>query len=154
MGAFAVYILKSSLLLALLVSLFMIFMSRETFHKLNRYVMLSLIFLSLSLPLVDAGIENPLAGAFAAVEDSFTDKRVVVQHAVGSTETKKETVEVEAGQYPDFSEQVPLISFDDMAADAASAQMVFLPETSNSKPQVKETVVVEEAALWIPRKSA
>ncbi len=149
MGAFAVYILKSSLLLALLVSLFMIFMSRETFHKLNRYVMLSLIFLSLSLPLVDAGIENPLAGAFAAVEDSFTDKRVVVQHAAGSTETKKETVELEAGQYPDFSEQVPLISFDDMAADAASAQMVFLPETSNPKPQVKETVVVEEAALWI-----
>ena len=55
MGAFAVYILKSALLLALLVSLFMLFMSKETFHRLNRYVMLSLILLSLAIPFVNVG---------------------------------------------------------------------------------------------------
>ena len=51
MGAFIVYIIKSSLLLAMLVSLFMLFMSRETFHKLNRYLLLCIVVVSLVLPL-------------------------------------------------------------------------------------------------------
>ena len=37
MNVFLIYILKSSLLLAVFVSLFMAFMSRETFHKINRF---------------------------------------------------------------------------------------------------------------------
>jgi hypothetical protein len=43
MGAFIVYIIKSSLLLAMFVSLFMLFMSRDTFHKLNLLQLLNII---------------------------------------------------------------------------------------------------------------
>ena len=57
MGYLAVYILKSTLLLALMVSLFMLFMSKETFHRINRYTMLLLILLSLTIPFVMSIIE-------------------------------------------------------------------------------------------------
>ena len=71
MGAFIVYIIKSSLLLAMLVSLFMLFMSRETFHRLNRWLLLFVVMLSLVLPLVNVGVSTPLQGLFTAIENSF-----------------------------------------------------------------------------------
>ena len=71
MAAFVVYLLKSALILALLVSLFMLFMSKETFHRFNRYMMLSVVVLSLFLPLVDVGLNTPLQGMFAALEESI-----------------------------------------------------------------------------------
>ena len=72
MGAFIVYIIKSSLLLAMLVSLFMLFMSRETFHKLNRYLLLLIIAASLALPFVNVGVSTPLQGLFDSIENGFT----------------------------------------------------------------------------------
>ncbi len=66
-----IYILKSAFVLALLVSLFMIFMSRETFHRVNRYIMLSIVFIALLLPAVNLGIESPFKGLAAAIENSF-----------------------------------------------------------------------------------
>ena len=71
MLAFLIYILKSAFVLALLVSLFMLFMSRETFHKVNRYIMLSIVFIALLLPAVNLGIESPFKGLAAAIENSF-----------------------------------------------------------------------------------
>ena len=71
MATFFIFILKSAFVLALLVSLFMIFMSRETFHKLNRYIMLSIVFIALLLPAVNLGIESPFKGLAAAIENSF-----------------------------------------------------------------------------------
>ncbi len=62
MTAFLIYILKSALILAVLVSLFMLFMSRETFHRINRYLMLSIISLAFLLPAVNIGIESPFCG--------------------------------------------------------------------------------------------
>ena len=69
MTAFLIYVLKSALVLALLVSLFIIFMSRETFHRVNRYIMLSIVFLALLLPAVNLGIESPFNGLGDAIED-------------------------------------------------------------------------------------
>ena len=69
MGAFIVYIIKSSLLLAMLVSLFMLFMSRETFHKLNRYLLLCIVVVSLVLPFVNVGMSTPLQGVFDFIEN-------------------------------------------------------------------------------------
>ena len=69
MTAFLIYVLKSALVLALLVSLFMIFMSRETFHRVNRYIMLSIVFLALLLPAVNLGIESPFNGLGDAIEE-------------------------------------------------------------------------------------
>ena len=74
MGAFVVYLLKSSLLLALLVSLFLLFMSRETFHKVNRYVMLFIVVLSLALPFVNIGIGTPLGNLLTDLENAYTEK--------------------------------------------------------------------------------
>ncbi|MBP3408503.1 MAG: TonB family protein [Bacteroidaceae bacterium] len=71
MAAFLIYILKSAFVLALLVSLFMLFMSRETFHRVNRYIMLSIVFIALLLPAVNLGIESPFKGLAAAIENSF-----------------------------------------------------------------------------------
>ena len=72
MGAFIVYLIKSSLLLAMLVSLFMLFMSRETFHKLNRCLLLLIIAASLALPFVNVGVSTPLQGVFDSIENGFT----------------------------------------------------------------------------------
>ena len=71
MGAFIVYIIKSSLLLAMLVSLFMLFMSRETFHKLNRYLLLFIVVVSLTLPFANVGVSTPLQGVFDSIENGF-----------------------------------------------------------------------------------
>ena len=71
MGAFIVYIIKSSLLIAMLVSLFMLFMSRETFHKLNRHLLLFIIVVSLALPFANLGVSTPLQGVFDAIENGF-----------------------------------------------------------------------------------
>ena len=71
MATFLIYILKSAFVLALLVSLFMLFMSRETFHKVNRYIMLSIVFIALLLPAVNLGIESPFKGLVAAIENSL-----------------------------------------------------------------------------------
>ena len=71
MGTFIVYIIKSSLLLAMFVSLFMLFMSRETFHKLNRHLLLFIIVVSLALPFANLGVSTPLQGVFDAIENGF-----------------------------------------------------------------------------------
>ena len=78
MGAFVVYLLKSSLLLALFVSLFMMLMSKETFHRLNRCALLFVVLLSLSLPLVNIGVETPFSSLFAKVGDTFTEKEYIM----------------------------------------------------------------------------
>ena len=72
MGAFIVYLIKSSLLLAMLVSLFMLFMSRETFHKLNRFLLLLIVVVSLALPFANVGVSTPLQGVFDSIENGFT----------------------------------------------------------------------------------
>ena len=61
MDTFLLYIFKSSLLLAVSVSLFMAFMSRETYHRLNRYMLLGVVVSALFLPLVNVGIESPFS---------------------------------------------------------------------------------------------
>ena len=62
MTALLVFALKSSLLLAIFVSLFMLFMSRETFHRVNRFVLLLVVAMSLSLPFVNLGVKSPFDG--------------------------------------------------------------------------------------------
>ena len=68
MTAFLIYVLKSALVLALLVSLFIIFMSRETFHRVNRCLMLSILFISFLLPAVNLGFESPFKGVIDAIK--------------------------------------------------------------------------------------
>jgi TonB-dependent SusC/RagA subfamily outer membrane receptor len=53
MGDIFVYILKSSLCLALFYLFFKLLLCGETFHRFNRVVLLSLFVISLSLPLIE-----------------------------------------------------------------------------------------------------
>ncbi|MBR5593858.1 MAG: TonB family protein [Bacteroidaceae bacterium] len=94
MGAFIVYLIKSSLLLAMLVSLFMLFMSRETFHKLNRYLLLCIVVVSLVLPFVNVGMSTPLQGVFDFIEngDRVAEVGVPVVDVLPMYETTEQPV--------------------------------------------------------------
>ena len=81
MNVFLIYILKSSLLLAVFVSLFMAFMSRETFHKINRFVLLFVVAMSLCLPFVNLGIESPFDGLAGVWQDRFANDAVATAMA-------------------------------------------------------------------------
>lgn len=54
-----VYILKSSLLLAILYSCYYILLNKETFHRFNRITLLGIMIVSLGLPLVKVVTEHP-----------------------------------------------------------------------------------------------
>ena len=132
MGAFIVYIIKSSLLLAMLVSLFMLFMSRETFHKLNRYLLLCIVVVSLGLPLVNIGVNTPLQGVFDFIENGgrTTDENVLVGG------------ELSMGDYPDLG-TLPL----DETSSLPVAQADAMPVADVvSMPAVEQG---SEAQLWL-----
>ena len=132
MGAFIVYIIKSSLLLAMLVSLFMLFMSRETFHKLNRYLLLCIVVVSLGLPLVNIEVNTPLQGVFDFIENGgrTTDENVLVDG------------ELSMGDYPDLG-TLPL----DETSSLPVAQADAMPVADVvSMPAVEQG---SEAQLWL-----
>ena len=56
-----VYILKSSLLLAILYSCYYILLNKETFHRFNRITLFGIMIVSLGLPLVKVVTEHPTA---------------------------------------------------------------------------------------------
>ncbi len=138
MGAFIVYIIKSSLLLAMLVSLFMLFMSRETFHKLNRYLLLCIVVVSLGLPLVNIGVNTPLQGVFDFIENGgrTTDENVLVDG------------ELSMGEYPDLgtlpldeTSSLPVAQADAMpVADVVS--MPAVEQGSETQPWLLVVMVV------------
>ena len=138
MGAFIVYIIKSSLLLAMLVSLFMLFMSRETFHKLNRYLLLCIVVVSLGLPLVNIGVNTPLQGVFDFIENGgrTTDENVLVDG------------ELSMGEYPDLgtlpldeTSSLPVAQADAMpVADVVS--MPAVEQGSEAQPWLLVVMVV------------
>ena len=58
MGIFFVYILKSSVCLAVFYLFYRLLLSRETFHRFNRVALLGILFLSCFLPLVEVTVEK------------------------------------------------------------------------------------------------
>ena len=59
MGVFFVYILKSSLCLALFYLFYRLLLSKETFHRFNRLALLGLLAFSSAIPFVKITIQNP-----------------------------------------------------------------------------------------------
>ena len=59
MGIFLVYILKSAACLAVFYLFYKLLMSRDTFHRFNRFALLGLLVLSSLLPLVEVSVEDP-----------------------------------------------------------------------------------------------
>ena len=68
MGALLIYLMKSSLMLALSVVLFMLLMRRETFHGINRVLLLAVVLLSLLFPAVEWEVDTPMAHIMGSVE--------------------------------------------------------------------------------------
>lgn len=66
MGLFLVYMIKSAFCLALFYLFYRLLLSRETFHRFNRFALLSLLVFSCLIPLCEvtlgqpAAVENPL----------------------------------------------------------------------------------------------
>lgn len=60
MGIFLVYILKSAACLAVFYLFYKLLMSRETFHRFNRFALLGLLVLSSVLPLVEVSVNEPV----------------------------------------------------------------------------------------------
>ena len=59
MGIFLVYILKSAACLAVFYLFYKLLMSRDTFHRFNRFALLGLLVLSSVLPLVEVSVNRP-----------------------------------------------------------------------------------------------
>lgn len=59
MGAFLVYMLKSAFCLILLYLLYRLSISKETFHRLNRFALLGILAVSLIVPLIQLTVEKP-----------------------------------------------------------------------------------------------
>lgn len=60
MGAFFVYILKSSLCLAVFYLFYKVLLSKETFHRFNRMALLGLLFLSVVIPFCEITTKEPV----------------------------------------------------------------------------------------------
>ena len=61
MGDFFVYILKSSVCLAVFYLFYRLLLSRETFHRFNRIALLSVIVLSVAIPFIRIITDKPVA---------------------------------------------------------------------------------------------
>ncbi|MBO5740637.1 MAG: M56 family metallopeptidase, partial [Bacteroidaceae bacterium] len=59
MGIFFVYILKSSVCLALFYLFYRLLLSKETFHRFNRVALLGVLVLSFLIPLVQVSVHEP-----------------------------------------------------------------------------------------------
>ncbi|MDD3038971.1 M56 family metallopeptidase [Bacteroides sp.] len=53
MGVFFIYVLKSAICLSLFYLFYSLLLSRETFYRFNRVALLGILFLSLSIPLIE-----------------------------------------------------------------------------------------------------
>lgn len=58
MGLFFVYILKSSVCLAVFYLFYRLLMARETFHRFNRFALLGILLLSCLLPLIEVNVKQ------------------------------------------------------------------------------------------------
>ena len=59
MGAFFVYILKSSVCLAVFYLFYRLLLSKETFHRFNRFALLGILLLSCIVPFMEVTVKEP-----------------------------------------------------------------------------------------------
>ena len=79
MGTFLVYILKSSVCLALFYLFYRLLLSKETFHRFNRLALLGVLVLSCAVPLIEVTVQEPseMAQPFLTLEEMVVMEPVV-----------------------------------------------------------------------------
>ena len=79
MGTFLVYILKSSVCLALFYLFYRLLLSKETFHRFNRLALLGVLVLSCAVPFIEVTVQEPseLAQPFLSLEEMVVMEPVV-----------------------------------------------------------------------------
>ena len=130
------------MLLALLVSLFVILMSRETFHKANRFLLLFIVLLSLVLPLTNVGYDTPFSSLFLKVEGAFTAKEYTVAVQNELLRPEQETLPV----MPEAS--LPVVEFGELYAETTDLPSAVIEEMPVVEPAAKFLVVREDIPLW------
>ena len=89
MGDLFVYILKSSLCLAVFYLFFMVALSKDTLYRFNRYIIVVLFALSLILPFINisVGSETPYSGMALNIEAllAMANSNNVVEEATSAT---------------------------------------------------------------------
>ena len=80
MGTFLVYILKSSVCLALFYLFYRLLLSKETFHRFNRLALLGVLVLSCVVPFVEVTVQEPseMAQPFLSLEEMVVMEPVAV----------------------------------------------------------------------------
>ena len=84
MSTFLVYIIKSAVCLAVFYLFYKLLMSRETFHRFNRFALLGLLVLAAVLPLARISLEQPAADT---VYPTVVLEEVLTSAAVAAPET-------------------------------------------------------------------
>ena len=79
MGAFLVYILKSSVCLALFYLFYRLLLSKETFHRFNRLALLGVLVLSCAVLFIEVTVQEPseIAQPFLSLEEMVVMEPVV-----------------------------------------------------------------------------
>lgn len=86
MGDFFVYILKSSVCLAVFYLFYRLLLSRETFHRFNRIALLSVVILSVAIPFIRIMTDEPVA-----IQRPLQNLEYLLQMAQMQTETEVQT---------------------------------------------------------------
>ena len=86
MGDFFVYILKSSVCLAVFYLFYRLLLSRETFHRFNRIALLGVIILSVAIPFIRIMIDEPVA-----IQRPLQNLEYLLQMAQMQTEIQVQT---------------------------------------------------------------
>ena len=86
MGDFFVYILKSSVCLAVFYLFYRLLLSRETFHRFNRIALLGVIILSVAIPFIRIMTDEPVA-----IQRPLQNLEYLLQMAQMQTEIQVQT---------------------------------------------------------------
>jgi hypothetical protein len=68
MGTFLVFILKSTVCMSVFYPFYKLLLSRDTFHRFNRAALLSIVCLSILIPLCEARLQKPVAVQLPVLE--------------------------------------------------------------------------------------
>ena len=87
-----IYLIKSALLLTALYGCFALLLSRETYHRLNRFCLLSVLVASLLLPVVQLSMKKPNFLNYEEVPAPLFEERTESEDIVVSTQSEERSI--------------------------------------------------------------